>query len=129
MRRTLATICLTLTLLFGSAGEVWSADFQKGVAAAQRGDFATALREWKPLAEQGHAVAQYNLGLMYDNGDGVPHDYKTAGKWYRLAAEQGYASAQKILGWMYRNGLGVPKDDKTAVKWWALAADQGDAVA
>jgi hypothetical protein len=57
MKRLTATICLTLTVLLGSAGLSWGADFQKGMDAAQRGDFATALREWKPLAEQGDADA------------------------------------------------------------------------
>ena len=77
-----------------------SADFQKGLDAAQKGDFATALREWKPLAEQGVAFAQYNLGVMYANGQGVPQNYKTAVKWYRLAAKQGLAGAQYYLGVM-----------------------------
>ena len=45
---------------------------QSPTDCAQRGDFATALREWTPLAEQGHATAQYNLGFMYDSGEGVP---------------------------------------------------------
>ena len=80
MRNLTATICLTITVLLGSAGVSWSADFQKGLAAAQRGDFATALREWTPLAEQGDATAQFNLGVMYDNGEGVPQDDKTAVK-------------------------------------------------
>ena len=57
MKRLTATICLTLTVLLGSAGLSWGADFQKGMDAAQRGDYATALREWKPLAEQGDADA------------------------------------------------------------------------
>ncbi len=87
MRRLLPILCLTLAVLLGSAGEGWSADFQKGFAAAKRGDFATALREWKPLAGQGNAEAQSNLDVMYDNGRGVPKDFKTAVKWYRLAVE------------------------------------------
>ena len=103
MKNLTATICLTIAVLLGSAGVSWSADFQKGLAAHQRGDFATALREWTPLAEQGDAPAQFNLGLMYDNGQGVPQDDKTAVKWYRLAAEQGVAVAQFNLGFMYDN--------------------------
>jgi TPR repeat protein len=129
MKKLTATLCLTLTLLLGSAGMSWSADFQKGLTAARSSDFATALREWKPLAEQGNADAQGNLGLMYEKGDGVPQDYKTAVKWYKLAAKQGYASAQFNLGGMYEKGDGVPQDYKTAVKWWKLAAEQGYASA
>ena len=81
MRRLLTIPVLLLTLLVGNPA--FSADFQKGMTAARSGDFATALREWTPLAEQGVARAQYNLGVMYDTGDGVPQDYKTAVKWLR----------------------------------------------
>ena len=125
MRNLTATLCLTLTLLLGSSGVSWSADFQKGYTAYKSGDFATALREWEPLANQGDAVAQSFLGWMYRKGKGVPQDYKTAVKWYRLAAEQRLAVAQYHLGNRYYNGQGVPKNHKTAVKWYRLAADQG----
>ena len=101
------------------------ADFAKGLDAAQKGDFATALKEWKPLAEQGNASAQSNLGLMYDNGWGVIQDYKAAVKWYKLAAEQGHSIAQLNLGFMYSKGQGVIQDYKAAVKWYRLAAEQG----
>ena len=62
---------------------------------------------------------------MYENGKGVPQDYKTSVKWYSLAAEQGNADAQSSLGLMYRKGDGVPQDYKTALKWYRLAAEQG----
>jgi TPR repeat protein len=127
MNRFLAPICLTIAVLLGSAGVSESADYLKGYTAYQSGDYATALREWTPLAKQGNANAQTNLGWMYNNGKGVPQDYKTAVKWYRLAAEQGVAVAQYNLGFMYDQGLGVPQDYKTAVKWYRLAAEQGDA--
>ena len=94
MNRLLILPVLLLTLLLGTPA--FSADFQKGVTAAQSGDYATALRELTPLAKQGDADAQYNLGLMYRNGQGVPQDYKTAVKWYRLAAEQGDALPSTI---------------------------------
>ena len=97
MRRLTAILCLTLAVLLGSAGVCESADLQKGLAAWNSGDYATALRELKPLAEQGDAYAQNNLGSMYESGHGVPQDNKTAVKWYRLAAEQGDADAQKEL--------------------------------
>ena len=61
MIRLTATLCLMIALLLGSAGVSWGGDFQKGLTAAQSGDYATALREWKPLAEQGDAYAQTNL--------------------------------------------------------------------
>jgi len=74
------------------------ADYQKGLDAYESGDYATALKEWKPLADQGHVVAQYNLGIGYANGKGVIQDYKGALKWFKLAAKQGHAEAQ------YRKG-------------------------
>ena len=129
MKRLIRIIYLTLAVLLGSTGASWGADYDKGLAAYQSGDYATALREFRPLAEQGYASAQYNLGLMYDDGKGVPQDDKTAVKWYSLAAEQGYASAQYNLGWMYYKGQGVPQNYKTALKWFTLAAEQGDASA
>ena len=98
MNRLLILPVLLLTLLVGTPA--FSADYKKGYAAYQSGDYATALREWTPLAKQGDAVAQYNLGNMYRLGQGVPKDDKTAVKWYRLAAEQGYARAQYNLGSM-----------------------------
>jgi uncharacterized protein len=121
--------CLTLIILLGSVGMSVSADYQKGVTAYQSGDYATALSEFQPLAEQGNADAQYNLGQMYRKGQGVPQNHKTAAKWYKLVAEQGDAVAQFHLGVMYEHGEGVPQNHKTAVKWYKLAAEQGDAFA
>ena len=123
MKKLLLTFLIILFSL--TSNVVWSADYQKGLEAAQRGDFATALREWRPLAEQGNVDAQYNLGQMYRRGNGVPQDYMTAVKWYRLGAEQGNASAQDNLGFMYDNGQGVRRNYKTAVKWFRLAEEQG----
>ena len=80
-----------LILLFGTPA---FADFQKGLAAYEKGDYATVLKEWKPIAEQGDAAAQFELGIMYDYGKGVTQDYNAAFKWFKLAAEQGYANAQ-----------------------------------
>ena len=113
MKNLTATICLTVVVLLGSAGTSWSADVQKGLTAAQSGDFATALSEWIPLAKQGNADAQYNLGVMYENGHGVPRDDKIAVELYRFAAEQGHAKAQHNLGQMYENGQGATQDCPT----------------
>ena len=110
------TFLLSLTFLFLFSGSVYGDDFQDGLDAVDRGDYKTAHRLWLPLAEQGHASAQFNLGLMYEDGQGVPQDYKEALKWYRLSAEQGIADAQFNLGVMYEDGLGVPQDDKEAVR-------------
>ena len=125
MRKLTATLCLTLTILLGSVGLSWSADLRKGAFAYQSGDYATALREWTPLAEQGDDFAQLSLGFMYEKGRGVPQDYKTAVKWYRLAAEQGDARAQFSLGAMYANGQGVIQDNVYAHMWSNIAASSG----
>ena len=110
-------------LMLMSSGMVVAADFNKGFKAAQSGDFKTALAEWTPLGELGYASAQYNLGIMYDNGNGVLENDKTAVKWFTLAADQGDILAQKQLGDMY---LRVGKR-RTAAKWITKAAKQGDA--
>ena len=68
-------ISIIAALIFGSIGALLAADFDAGLAALQKGDYAAALREWMPLAERGDAVAQFNLALMYDNGQGVRQDY------------------------------------------------------
>ena len=94
------TISLVLAVAFTSMSGHGSLaqDFNKGFKAYANGDFATALKEWRPLAEQGTALVQNNLGLMYANGNGVPQDYAQAVEWYRKAAEQGHANAQNNLG-------------------------------
>ena len=127
--RSLAATLLTLTLLLFSTTVGWSADLQKGLDAANRGDYAAALREWEPLAEQGDSVAQYNLGFMYENGIGVPQSYKAAVKWYTLSAEQGNSFSQNNLGLRYRNGQGVSQDYEEAIRWYTLSAEQGFAEA
>ena len=123
--KPLVAILLAVSMTLSSP--VAAQDFQKGFAAYQAGDFATALQEWTPLAEQGNSTAQYALGVMYGNGRGVPQDYAEAVKWYRLSADQGNADAQYNLGFMYNNGDGVPQDYAEAVKWYRLSADQGNA--
>ena len=122
--RTLFIIPLVLMSLVSFPS--WSADLNKGLTAAQNGDFAAALKEWKPLADQGDADAQYYLGVMYEKGVGVPQDSKEAVKWYRLAAEQGLADAQGNLGVMYALGTGVLKDDVYAHMWGIIAANNGN---
>ena len=120
-RYTLIPI-LMMTVLLGSSGVCWGADFQKGADAYKRGDYATALKEFTPLAKEGNAVAQFNLGNKYREGQGVPQDYKTAVKWYKLAAEQGHAKSQSNLGVMYYLGEGVIQDNVYAHMWLNIAA-------
>jgi len=86
------------------------AGFDDGKAAYDRGDYATAYKEFKSLADRGNADAQFALGKMYFYGQGVPQDYAQAVNWFRKAADQGDAHAQNGLGAMYELGKGVPED-------------------
>ena len=122
-------LLIIFSLIFGGASAGMAQDFDKGVDAYKAGDFETALRELRPLAEQGNARAQYALGQMLRNGQGVPQDDVEAVRWYRLAAAQGHAIAQYALGFMYDTGQGVPQDYAEAMKWYQLAAENGYAMA
>jgi formylglycine-generating enzyme required for sulfatase activity len=108
------------------ASQTVAGDFQKGLAAYNKGDYVTALLEFQPLAEDGDPSSQYNIALMYAKGRGVPKDYKQALDWYSKAAEQGHVHAQHNLGFLYASGQGVSQDYIRAYAWWSLAALQGD---
>jgi hypothetical protein len=99
--------------------------FEDGLAAMQRGDHEAALFFFRPLAEKGHAAAQYCQGTMYDNEQALEVDHAEAASRYRKAAERGHAMAQNNLGYMYQNGQGVPQDDAEAANWYRKAAEQG----
>jgi TPR repeat protein len=118
-----------ILVMFCVVPQAMGADFNRGLDAAQKGDYATALEELKPLAEQGDAEAQNSLGDMYAEGKGVTQNYKEAVKWYTKAAEQGDADAEYSLAWMFDRGKEVPQDYKEAVKWYTKAAEQGHASA
>jgi uncharacterized protein len=113
---------LALTL-FGTA---MAGPLEDGWAAYHKGDYAVALSHWRPLAEQGNAAAQSNIGKMYVKGDGVPQEYAQALIWLHKGANQGNANAQGTLGWMYANGQGVPQDYVRAHMWLNLAVSQLD---
>src|SRR5436189_239101 len=102
-----------------------SADYDVGMSAYKQGNYATALGELRPLAENGSALAQVALGVMYTNGQGVPQDFKEALRWYRLAANQGNPDAQFNLGVVYADGKEIPRDYVQAYMWLSLAAAQG----
>ena len=125
MKHTLTSLVLGISLLFGSVGIGSAQDFHKGVDAYDKKDYATALKEWRPLAEQGITDAQYNLGQMYRKGQGVVQDYEEAVKWYRKAAEQGYGRAQNNLGVRYFKGEGVVQDFVRAHMWCNLGGSNG----
>jgi TPR repeat protein len=100
-------------------------NFNRGYLAYSQGDFATARREWLPLARRGSTLAQYNLGRLYFSGEGVDQDFAEANKWFNLAAVQGYPPAQNSLGILYNKGLGVSLDHKKATSWFRHSAEQG----
>lgn len=116
-----------LALGFAANSGVAFADaFDDAIAAYDRGDYPTAVRLVRPLAEQGDAQAQNALGAMYYNGKGVPQSFRDAVKWYRLSAAQGFLGAQLDLGAMYYEGEGVPEDFIRAHMWLSIAAAQGE---
>jgi TPR repeat protein len=123
--RYLAVGLLILLFHVSIAVSGFGGQFEDATAAYERGDYATAFRLMKPLAEKGDAKAQYNLGVMYDDGQGIPQDYTNALKWYRSAAEHGIPEAQHNLGLMYYQGQGVPQNYAEAAKWYRRAAEQG----
>jgi V8-like Glu-specific endopeptidase len=118
-----------LILVLGLVGPATAAELDDAVAAAHRGDYATALRRLSPLAEKGDARAQFDIGFMHAYGWGMPRNPAEAITWYRRAADQGLAVAQHFLGIAYVNGEGVRPDEAEAARWLARAAAQGFAQA
>jgi len=104
-----------------------AADFAAGLTAYQKGDYVTAAKEWRPLADEGDAPTQYNLALLYVDGHGVAQDYAEAVKWFKRSADQGYTEAQHDLGAMYGAGKGVKRDYMEAYKWMNICAAKGNA--
>ena len=127
MRRTAAALILIISLFM--AGPTIAGSFEEALKACDRGDHKEEYRLIKPLADQGDASAQYYLGVMYDDGHGLPQDYKEAMRWYGKAADKGNAEAQCNLGSMYVKGHGVPQDYNKASMWYEMAAGKGNAKA
>ena len=122
---------LSRLILTGSALVLMSlpvlADFAAGLKAYEDHDYAAALREWRPIAEQGDAAAQFNIGLMYYDGKGAPQNFEEARRWFQRSADQGYEKAQLNLGAMYGAGKGLRRADYVqAYKWLSLCAAGGD---
>lgn len=125
-RFVMRTQALLLAMLLASAPlPSFAQDFDAGLAAYNNGDYTTALREWRPLAERGNARAQADLGFFYYKGQGVLQDFAEAVRWYRLAAEQGDEEAQYDIGNMYLLGHGVKQSYETAHMWFNIAAANG----
>jgi TPR repeat protein len=127
MRRGLLALALLLPILHGCGGR--DARFEIGAEAYSSGDFATALETWRPLAEQGHAAAQYQLGVLYQEGHGVAQDDGQALRWFRASADAGTGEAMIRLGEMYFHGRGVEPDVVEAYVWVARAEKRDTATA
>lgn len=119
--RVFTTLILLLSFVRASAAGA----IDDAVAAYDKGEYATALRLLRPLAEQGAPLAESILGLAYTEGKGVPQNHAEAARWYRKAADKGFAPAQNSLGWAYFKGLGVPQNFAQATEWFRQAAIQG----
>jgi hypothetical protein len=118
LKRFLAGLIVAVAMASGAV----AGPLEDAVAADTKGDYATALKLYLPLAEQGNADAQAFLGYLYAVGNGVRQDYAEAVKWYQLSAAQGDLYAQVNLAGMYEEGQGVPKDYVLAYMWFNLAA-------
>ncbi len=99
------------------------ANYEKGLEALTKNDFATAIKEWTPLANQGDANLQSTIAVLYHTGQGVKQSYKDAFYWYEKAAKQGISAAQANLGVMYAKGTGTKQDFVQSYAWYSLAAD------
>ena len=112
-------LVLTFLFLFSGCSVLGDDDFNDALDAYKRQDYKTAYRLWLPLAEQGYAPAQFNLGVMYERGRGVPQDYKEAVKWYHLSKEKGlrnfwYVTGEKKGETHYKNW----KKEGVEKKWY-----------
>jgi TPR repeat protein len=129
MNRTCKAAVAGLILAYGIAGSAVAGLFEDGLNAWERGDYSTAMRFFRPLADRGDPKAQYRVGVMYQHGWGVPLDHSGAVSWFRQAADQGDAEAQNDLGFMFLYGRGVSQDYVGAHMWFNLAAAGGSTYA
>ena len=105
------TTVLAASVLVGLSLSASAGPFEDGSSAYRRGDFATAMEIWRPLADHGNVGAQFAVGNLYKGGLGVPQGYAQAFAWYRKAADRGFREAEAQVGIMYEQGLGVSPDD------------------
>lgn len=129
MRAFRHTVAAMMVLLAAAALPAAAQTFDEAFAAYERGDYAAAYRDFRPIAERGDARAQYYLAQLYRSGLGVPQDFAEAARWYGRAAVQGDAKAQTALAYQYHVGKGVAQNYGEALRWYRRAADRGDALA
>jgi hypothetical protein len=123
-RNLLIILALTAVSLPGRA------DFNDGVIAYQLGEYDKAYTTMRSLADTAnHAYAQYWVGMMFLQGQGVEQDYAEAGVWFRKASEQSIPQAQYKLGTLYMQGQGLPRDFEQAYAWFKVAAAHNHALA
>lgn len=128
MKFPMRTSLAALGLMFSVAAAAES-DYDKAVHVYGCADYPKAFNLFKPLAEQGDALAQFQVGMMIEQGQGAEVDYNSAYQWYLKAAEQGMADAYFALGQLYARGLAVVQDPVQAYAWFDLAVRDGHAVA
>jgi TPR repeat protein len=126
MKQRPKTLVASGALALALFGAAMAGPLEDGEAAYQRGDYETVARLWRLSGDEGNVDAQFNLGLLYSSGHGLPQDYAEALIWFRKAADQGDARAQVYLGGMYRVGRGVRQDYAQAAAWFRKAANQGN---
>lgn len=106
-------------------GNSWADNYGKGVSAFRSGDYGYSISMLKPLARGGDPFAQFALGVMYDDGLGLPQNFARALHWYRKAAYSGLVDSQYILARFYGRGRGVKQDPATAFFWFNIATAGG----
>lgn len=125
VRRALETLLgsfLALAIVVGSSQASERSRMEQGWAAYERGDYELAAELIRPYAEDGDPEAQFKLGRMYQEGQGVPQDHAKAAEWYRRSADAGQPFAQNNLGVLYKHGRGVEQDNLRAYFWFSLAS-------
>ena len=122
IRGAMLVFALAVTVVLSMAQ---AHDYNDGLQAARTGDYDTAVMKWKPLAEQGDAMAQFNMALMYHRGLGVGIDESRAVAWYKESANNGYVKAQEFLAAAYQEGwFGLSQDQQKADYWFKRSEDQ-----
>jgi uncharacterized protein len=115
----------TILILFLISAPVYAGDFQDGLDAIHETNYEKALEKLMPLAKNGHAAAQYNIGVMHEWGNGVPKNNVEALKWYSISANLSHKDAQNNLGAMYSKGEGTEQNFIEALKWFIISAKNG----
>lgn len=118
-----------MVFLLTSCNKLAELQNDRAIAAYSAGDHATAIDIWEPLAQQGNARAQNNLGVMYSEGQVVDRNVETALEWFRLAADQGFVLAMANIADTYFRGDGIAQDYVLAEQWYRMAAKGGDSEA